>query len=126
MHDVIAESRECLVNEVRMQRRLPVVDAPLRQNADEIVSVQINWIRVGRRDVIPEPSQHPPWTNSEKFLPARGAECCLEARIVHDPGGGQNLLGVGGPNDAEFGLAVHRPLSPDPARCYAASWQNVR
>ena len=73
MYDVGARGRCGLVNEVRMQRRLTVVEAPLGQNADEIIGVQINRIGVGRRDVIPEPAEDPPWTGSEKVLPARGA-----------------------------------------------------
>jgi len=39
MYDVGARGRCGLVNEVRMQRRLTVVEAPLGQNADQIVGV---------------------------------------------------------------------------------------
>src|SRR5260370_3397618 len=111
MHDVLACRWPCQMNEVRMQRRLPIVDLPLGQNANEIIGVQVNRIGVGRRYVVPEPSEDEPWTRSEKVLPARRAERCLETRIVHDPRGGQNLFGVGRPNDAEFALPVHRSLS---------------
>jgi hypothetical protein len=63
---------------------LAIVETPLGQNTDDIVGVQIDRIRVGRRDVVP-PSENPPGTGSEKILPARCAERCLETRIVHDP-----------------------------------------
>ena len=73
MHDVFACRRRCLVNQVRMQRRLPIVEIPFGQNADEIIGVQINRIGVGRREVVPEPSEDEPWTGSEEVLPARCA-----------------------------------------------------
>jgi hypothetical protein len=72
MHDVFACRRRCLMNEVRMQRRLPIVEMPFGQNADEIIGVQINRIGIRCRDVVPEPSD-PPWTGSEKVLTARCA-----------------------------------------------------
>ena len=95
-----------------MQRRLPIVETPFGQNADKIIGVQINRISVGRHGVVLESSQHPPWTGSEKVLPAYGAERGLEARITDYARGGQNLFGVGRPDNAEFGLAVHETLSP--------------
>lgn len=55
MHDVFACHRRRLVNEVRMQRRLPIVDFLFEQNANEIIGVEIDWIGVGRLDV-PTPS----------------------------------------------------------------------
>ena len=39
-----------------MQRRLPIVEMPFGQNADEIIGVQINRIGIRCRDVVPEPS----------------------------------------------------------------------
>jgi len=95
-----------------MQRRLPIVDLPFGQNADEIISVQINRIGVGRRAVLPEPSEHEPRTGSEKVLPARCAQRRFETRIANHPRSGQNLFGVGRSDDAEFSLPVHRPLFP--------------
>src|SRR5260370_37211717 len=114
MHDVFACGWGSLVNEVRMQRRLPIVEPPFRQNADEIVGVEINRIGVGRRDVIPEPAHDRPRTRPEKILAADGAARGLQTRITDDARGGHNLCGVGRPDDFEFGLAVHETPSPYP------------
>jgi hypothetical protein len=114
MHDVFAGGWGSLVNEMRMQRRLPIVEVPFGQNADEIVGLQINRIGIGRRDVIPipEPAHDRPRTRPEKILAADGAERGVEARIIDNARAGQNLFGVGRPDDFEFGLAVHETLSP--------------
>jgi len=114
MDDVLAVGGRRMVNEPRMQRRLAIVKVSLRHNADENIVVQINGVCVGRRDVLQDAPVDEPWTSSEKVLPARCAECCFETRIVRDHRGGQNLLGIGRPDNAEFALPVHRPCLPKP------------
>src|ERR1700730_1369683 len=113
MHDVFTGGWRSLVNEMRMQRRLPVAEVPFGQNADEFVAVEINRMGIGPRDVIPipEPAHDRPRTRPEKILAADGAERGLETRIIDDARGGENLFGVGRPDDFEFGLPVHATLS---------------
>ena len=114
MHDVVAGGRCGVVDQMRMQRWLAIVEVPLGHNADEIVSIQINRIGVRRQDIFPEPAHDRPRTVPEKVLTGYRAEGGIKTRIV-DACGRQNLPGVGRADDAEFALPVHRCFRPAPA-----------
>src|SRR4051794_25260542 len=91
-----------------MQRRLAVVDVPFGHDADQIVGVEINRIRIGCRNIQQslEPSQDRPWTGPEKILTADRGERGLETGVA-DLRDGQNLPRIGRPDDGEFALPVH-------------------
>jgi hypothetical protein len=97
-----------------MQRRLPVVEAAFGHERDQIVGIEIDGVGVGCRNIIAAPPPHQPRTRAEKVLAGDGGKGVGQARIV-DPCGGEDLLGVGGADDAEFGLRVH---CFHPGSCY--------
>ena len=56
MHDVVADRRRRAMDQVRVQRRLAVVDPPLGQNADQIIGVEVDGIGSRARHVVAEPT----------------------------------------------------------------------
>src|SRR2546429_6440456 len=81
------------MDEMGVQRRLPVVDAALGHERDQIVGIEIDGVGVGCRHIVAQPPSHQPRTWAEKVLAGDGGKRLNEARIV-DACGGKYLLGV--------------------------------
>ena len=101
-----------------MQRGLAVVEPPFRQNADQVIGVEINRIRIRRGHIVAaaEPADDLPWRRTEKVFPARRTERCAQAVVV-DHCGRQDLPRIRRANDVEFALPVHRDLPPAACPC---------
>ena len=52
MHHVLAGGGQGLMDEMGMQRRLPVVDAALGHERDQIVGIEIDGVGVGCRHIV--------------------------------------------------------------------------
>ena len=94
------------MDEMGVQRRLPVVDATLGHQRDQIVGIEIDGVGVGCRHIVAHPPSHQPRTRAEKILAGDGGKRLSYARIDHVCGG-KNLFGVGRTDNGEFGVRVH-------------------
>src|SRR5215475_8469701 len=92
-----------------MQRRLPVVQAALRNDADQRILIEIDWI-VARRRHIATKVQDRPWPRPEERLTVHHGERRLDTRIGRVKRH-QNLLGIGAPDDRQFLLSIHSLVS---------------
>jgi len=52
MHHVFADRGQGPMDEMGVQRRLPVVDAALGHERDQIVGIEIDGVVVGRRHIV--------------------------------------------------------------------------
>jgi len=103
VHDVLARPRTRSRNQHRVQPRLAVVQAALRNDADQRVLIEIDRIIARRRYVTVRPAQHRPRPWPQERLAAHRGERRLDARVI-DVGVRQYMLGIGAPNNRQFPL----------------------
>jgi hypothetical protein len=70
------------MDEVGVQRRLPVVDVALGHERDQIVGIEIDGVGVGCRHIVAQPPQHQPRTGADKVLAGDGGKRLSEPRVV--------------------------------------------
>jgi len=90
----------------RMKRGLAVVQVALRQDADHVIGVQVNRVRIRRRAITAAPAHNLPRPGPEEVFPRHRGEGRLDPRVP-DATGCHDLLCKGAPDDFQFGLAIH-------------------
>jgi hypothetical protein len=91
-----------------VQRRLAVVEVPLRQDPDHVVEVEVSRVGTRCREIVAPISDDQPRPGIEKILAAQFGKGGLDAR-VGDPRRGYDLLRVSAPHQAEFRFPIHLP-----------------
>ena len=70
MHNVVADCGGRAMDQVRVQRRLAVVDPPLGQDADQIIGVEVDGIGSRGRHVFPKPTKNGRWARTQEIFAA--------------------------------------------------------
>ena len=104
-HDVLLRLRRGSGNRRRMKRGLAIVQVALRHEADHVIGVQLNRVRVRRGTITAAPAHDLPGSRSEKVLPCNRGEGGLDPRIS-DAAGRRDLPRIGPPDDLQFVLAI--------------------
>jgi hypothetical protein len=106
MYDMLPRLRRGGGDQRRMKRGLAVVQVALRQDADHVIGVQVNRVRIRRRAITAAPAHNLPRPGPEEVFPRHRGEGRLDPRVP-DATGCHDLLCKGAPDDFQFGLAIH-------------------
>jgi hypothetical protein len=106
MHGMLAGPRRGVGDQRGEKRWLTVVQGPFRPDADHDIIVQIDRIAAWGRPIAAAPANDLPGAGAEEVFPPHRSEGSLDLAIAH-LGRRHDLLGIGVPDDLEFGFAIH-------------------
>jgi hypothetical protein len=98
MYDMLPRRRRGGGDQRRMKRGLAVVQVALRQDADHVIGVQVNRVRIRRRAITAAPAHNLPRPGPEEVFPRHRGEGRLDPKVP-DATGCHDLLCKGAPDD---------------------------